>query len=447
MGMSMASDKVAAVVREQMAELGVPGVALGVLHDGKTEFAGFGVTNVENPLPVDDTTLFRVASISKTFTATAVLRLVEQGKLDLDAPLRRYLPELRLADPDATERATLRHCLNHYGGWTGDVFDDFGRGDDALARYAEHMAQVPQLTRLGTVWSYNNAGFCLAGRAVEVATGQPFEQAVRELLLDPLGMDRTFYFAEEMATHRLAVGHTALDDGPHVTRPWTLPRAGNAMGGLVSCVRDLFTWARFQMGDGAGLLRRETLDHAQGALAPAGAMADWIGVAWQSLDVGGTRVVQHGGSWLNQLSTFRMVPERGFAVVVLTNGHRGAELHGAVGGAALREYLGLAPQRDPLPAMDEAALRPYVGRYDAVLTDVELSLREGGLVLNVVRRADLMGARPEAPWPPPVRVAFEGPDKLFAQDPPYKGTKGDFLRDDEGQIVWFRWGGRIHRRR
>jgi hypothetical protein len=218
------------------------------------------------------------------------------------------------------------------------------------------------------------------------------------------------------------------------------------MGGLVSCVRDLFTWARFQMGDGAGLLRRETLDHAQAALAPAGAMADWIGVAWQSLDVGGARIVQHGGSWLNQLSTFRMVPERGFATIVLTNGHRGAELHGAVSGAALREYLGLAPQHGPLPAMDEADLRPYVGRYEAVLTDVELSLREGGLALTVVRRADLLGARPEAPMPPPVRVAFEGPDELFARDPPFKGTKGDFLRDEQGQIVWFRWGGRIHRR-
>lgn len=445
--MSVEIERVGEVARTRMAELGVPGVAVGVLRDGQTETAGFGVHNVEHPLPVDEKTLFRVASISKTFTATAVMRLVEQGKLDLDVPLRRYLPDLRLADPDATERVTLRHTLNHYGGWTGDVFDDFGRGDDALARYVAHMADVPQLTPLGTVWSYNNAGFALAGRAVEVAYGEPFERAVRELLLDPLGMERTFYFAEDMVTHQVAVGHTTLDDGAHVTRPWTLPRAGNPMGGVVSCVVDLLAWARFQMGDGNGLLTRASLDHIQGPLAPAGAMADWIGVGWQSLDVGGTRVVQHGGSWLNQLSTLRMVPVRGFAVTVLTNGNRGAELHGAVSGAALREYLGVAPTHSPLLEMDEPALKPYVGRYDAVLDDVELSIRNGGLWLEQVRRADLLGARPQNPVPPPVRVAFCAEEKLVAQDPPFKGTQGDFLRDEQGRIVWFRWGGRIHRRR
>jgi CubicO group peptidase (beta-lactamase class C family) len=444
---STALERVSEVVRAQMAELCVPGVALGVLHGGRTTTASFGVTNVEHPLPVDERTLFRVASITKTFTGTLAMRLVEQGRLDLDAPLRRYIPDLRFADPDATERATLRDCLDHYGGWTGDVFDDFGRGEDALARYVAHMAEVPQLTRLGTVWSYNNAGFSIAGRAIEIASGRPYEQALAELLLKPLGLERSFFFAEDMVTHRVAAGHTSLPEGPRVTRPWSIPRAGHPMGGLVSCVEDLLQWARFQMSDGMGLLKRETLDHAQAALKPAGAMADAIGVAWQSVDVGGARVVQHGGSWLNQLSTFRMVPEHGFAVVVLTNGHRGAELHGAVSGAALEAYLGLRSEPKPTLPLGEAELREYVGRYDAVLDDVELSLREGVLTLDVVRRADLLGARPRAPDPPPVRLAFEGRDQLRALDPPFKGTRGDFLRADAGEIVWFRWGGRIHRRR
>src|SRR5262245_61104042 len=127
--MDEAFDRVGAVVRAAMASFGVPGVALGVWHDGQVRMAGFGVHNVEHRLPAGPTTLFRVASITKTFTASAVMRLVEQGRLELDAPLRRFVPDLRLADPEATERATLRHCLNHYGGWTGDVFDDFGRGD------------------------------------------------------------------------------------------------------------------------------------------------------------------------------------------------------------------------------------------------------------------------------------------------------------------------------
>jgi CubicO group peptidase (beta-lactamase class C family) len=444
-------ERVGATIREAMGRLGVPGVALGVLEAGRTLTAGFGVDNVEHPRPVEPTTIFRIASISKTFTATAVMRLVEQGRLDLDAPLRRFVPDLRLADPVATERATLRHCLNHYGGWTGDVFDDYGRGDDALARYVAYMAEVPQLTPLGRVWSYNNAGFCLAGRAVELATGLTFERAIQELLLDPLGMARTFFFAEDVVVEPVAARHVALDDGPRVVRPWLLPRAGHAMGGLLSCVDDLLRWARFHLGDGtapdgARLLRRETLDHMHAALAPAGSLADAIGVAFQTTVVAGVPTVGHGGSWLGQLSSFRLVESRDFAVVVLTNGHRGAELHGRATAAALAEHLGLVPP--PRQLIDPGAdrLREHVGAYEAAIDDVALSLRDGALVLEQTRRMDIMAARPESPHPPPVRLGFVADDRVVGLDPPSEGARGEFLRGADGQIEWFRWGGRIHRR-
>jgi CubicO group peptidase (beta-lactamase class C family) len=401
--MDAAFERVVAVVRAGMADFGVPGVALGVWHDGRALTAGFGVHNVEHPLPVGPTTLFRVASITKTFTATAVMRLVEQGRLDLDAPLRHFVPDLRLADPDATERTTLRHCLNHYGGWTGDVFDDFGRGDDALARYVAHMAEVPQLTPLGQVWSYNNAGFCLAGRAIEVATGRTFEQAIQELLLEPLGMARSRFFAEELVTEQVAP-------------------------------------------DGAVLLRRETLDYMHAALAPAGSLADAIGVAFQTSVVAGVPTVGHGGSWLGQLSSFRLVESRDFAVVVLTNGHRGAELHGRVTAAALAEHLGLTPPPRQLIDLPADRLGEHAGTYTAVIDDVALSVRDGGLVLDQTRRLDLMGARPELPRPPTVRLGFVAPDRVVGLDPPSEGARGEFLRGPDGAIEWFRWGGRIHRR-
>jgi CubicO group peptidase (beta-lactamase class C family) len=454
--MDAAFERVGTVVREGMERLGVPGVALGVWHQGRALTAGFGVHNVEYPRPVEPSTLFRVASITKTFTATAVMRLVEQGRLDLDAPLRRFVPDLRLADRDATERATLRHCLDHRGGWTGDVFDDFGRGDDALARYVAHMADVPQLTPLGEVWSYNNAGFCLAGRAVELATGLTFERAVQELLLEPLGLARTFFFAEDVVTHQVAAGHVALDDGPRVIRPWLVPRAGHAMGGLISCVDDLLRWARFHLGDGTApadgaagptrLLRRETLDHMHAALAPAGSLADAIGVAFQTSHVADVPTVGHGGNWLGQLSSLRLVESRDFAVVVLTNGHRGAELHGEVTAAALEAHLGLAPPPRRLLDLPADRLGEHAGAYQAVIDDVVLSIRDGALVLEQIRRLDLMAARPLTPPPPSVRLGFVAEDRVVGLDPPYTGARGEFLRAPDGQIVWFRWGGRIHRR-
>src|SRR2546430_623690 len=120
-------------VEAAMTHFQVPGVALGLWHDGQEHMAGFGVTNVNHPLPVDADTLFQIGSTTKTVTATAAMRLVERGVLDLDAPVRTYLPDLRLADDDVAARVTLRHLFTHTAGWEGDVFDDTGAGDDAPA--------------------------------------------------------------------------------------------------------------------------------------------------------------------------------------------------------------------------------------------------------------------------------------------------------------------------
>ena len=264
-----------------MAHYHVPGVAVGIYHDGAEQAGGLGVTNVDHPLAVDAHTLYQIGSISKTFTGTTAMRLVEQGKLDLDVPIRTYLPDLRLADAEATERATMKHLLTHTGGWVGDYFDDFGAGDDALAKMAVAMADVPQVAPLGTLWSYNNAAFYLAGRVIEVIAGKPFEDVVQELVLDPLGMAHTYFFARNVITERFAVGHTVKDGTPVVARPWELPRIVNPAGGLLSDVPDLLVYARFHMGDGtaqdgARVLTPESVRyHADAALLRRGARARW----------------------------------------------------------------------------------------------------------------------------------------------------------------------------
>src|SRR5689334_21410120 len=168
-------------------ELDVPGVAVGVLLDGREEHAVHGVTSVTNPLPVDERTLFLCGSTTKTFTATAVVRLVEQGLVELDAPVRRYLPDFRVADEEVASTVTVLQLLNHTAGWDGDFFKDTGDGDDALARYVEAMAELPQLTRPGEGVSYNNVSFAVAARIVEVVTGSRYEEALSTLVLDPVG--------------------------------------------------------------------------------------------------------------------------------------------------------------------------------------------------------------------------------------------------------------------
>ena len=120
-------------IEAAMARYHVPGVAVGVFWQGHEHLKGFGVTNVDHPLPVDAETVFRIGSTTKTFTATAMMRLAEQGKVDLAAPARRYLPDLKLADETAAS-VTIRQLLNHSAGWMGDDYGDFGRGEDAIAR-------------------------------------------------------------------------------------------------------------------------------------------------------------------------------------------------------------------------------------------------------------------------------------------------------------------------
>ena len=185
-------------VTEAMERFHVPGVAMGIMVDGEEHVAGFGVTNVNYPASVLPDTLFQIGSTTKTITATAVMRLVEGGSIDLDQPARRYLPELRLRDQTVAEQVTTRQLLNHTAGWSGDYFSDTGRGDDALSKSVLEMAELEQVTPLGEVWSYNNAAFYLLGHLLESVTGKPYEVVARELVLDALGMADSFFFPEEV---------------------------------------------------------------------------------------------------------------------------------------------------------------------------------------------------------------------------------------------------------
>lgn len=447
-----------AYIEAEMQRWLVPGVAVGILHNGQEYTAGFGVTNVNHPLPVDSDTLFQIGSTTKTITATLAMRLVEAGKLNLDIPIRRYLPELRLADESAAQRVRLRHCFTHTGGWLGDYFDDTGDGDDALARYVERMAELPQLTPLGEVWSYNNAGFGLAGRVIEAVTGQSYEEAARRLVLDPLGMEMSFFGAAESITHRCAVGHQVMDaEEPakaraEVARPWALARNANCVGGLISTAKDQLRYARFHLGDGVAesgerLLSPESMALMQSELAEAGSGNKAVGVSWLLNEVAGVKTVAHGGATKGQMSAFLLVPERQFAITVLTNADRGRTLHGRVVKWALENIAGLPAGEPGLLALPAEELAAYAGHYTAALSDLTVTVEGERLVVQVIPK----GGFPKkeslpGPTPPPAPAAFTAPDRLLITDGPSAGNRGEVLRDGEGGIAWLRIGGRVHRR-
>jgi CubicO group peptidase (beta-lactamase class C family) len=438
------------ILREAMTRYHVPGVAIGWFLGDAEHVAGFGITNVEQPLPVDGDTLFQIGSITKTVTGTAVMRLVEMGRLDLDTPVRAYLPDLRLSDESVAARVTLRHLLTHTGGWLGDYFDDFGNGDDALRRMVEAMADLPQLTPLGQVWSYNNAGFYLAGRLIEVASGKSYEAAARELVLDPLGLSHSFFFPGEIITYRVAAGHSVTGERPELIRRWPLPRTASPVGGLISSVRDLLRYAKFHLGrgqahDGSPVLSPDSLRQMQSPQV-RGELDDSWGVSWGLRDLDGARLARHGGATAGFKASLTLVPAQQFALAILTNASTGDTLHGEITDWVLRHSLGL---RIPGPApllLSEAEMSPYLGRYTSALSDIELRVEGGHLMVAMLPKGGFpVKDAPAPPPPPPARAAFIGPDRVVILDGLMKGRQGEFLRRNDGTIAWLR-SSRIHAR-
>lgn len=426
----------------------VPGVAIGILADGETRSGGLGVTDLRAPLDVDGDTLFQIGSISKTITAGLALLLHQRGALDLDAPLRRYLPDFAVADVDASARVTPRLLFSHTAGWLGDFFDN---DNPSLALATDRMRWLPQLYPLGTLWSYNNAAFYPAGLLIERLTGKPFAQAAREALFAPLGMTNTGCRQQDLLTPKVAMGFSAVftDRGTPQPGRWYPEAAIHPVGGISATANDVLRWARFIIdgrADAGGELLTTASRELCGELRDAAGPDRFTGFTWFTRELDGVRLLSHGGSMRFQQSELVIAPERGFAVVVLTNSERGSELNDEVTAAALRAYLALAsPKPQPVAGAPER-LAPYAGRYVSELADFEVSLDGETLWLRTTAKPLGISASPPEPRPP-VRLALTArPDVLVALDPPYADEEIEFLRDDAGTIVWMRIGSRVRRR-
>ncbi len=454
----MSESELQAKLDELLAELRVPGAAVGVLENGVEHSAYSGVTSVENPLPVDAGTLFQFGSTGKTFTATAVMRLVEQGKVALDATVRTYVPELRLKDEDVASRVTVGHLFNHTAGWEGDLMEDVGAGDDALEKYVARMADIEQVTPLGETVSYNNASLSLAGRVIEKVTGTSYESAMAELVLRPLGMSDTYFFPTDVMTRRFAVGHNRHEDGTvTVARPWAMPRGNAPAGGMSAPVRDQLTWARFHLGDGTAkdgtrILELEQLLRMQQPTADmrGSALGDYVGISWLLSEVAGVRTVGHGGTTNGQHSDFLMVPERGFAVTSLTNcGPNGPQLNRKIVQWALEHYLGLV-EREPEPVrLPDEELAAYTGRFETIAAVVEITVDAGRLSAAISIKPSMAvalqeaGEDPEEQPPFVLAILAGGDDRFIVDEGDAKGMKGYFRRAADGTVDGVHLGGRL----
>ena len=445
---------------ENAKELGVPGVAIGVYFEGTDHLAFHGVTSIDNPLPVDENTLFLYGSTQKTYTATAVMQLVDQGLVRLDDKVRKHIPNFRVKDETATNEVTVLQILNHTSGWTGDAREDTGAGDDAIARFVESMAKLDQSTPLGSAFSYNNAAFNLAGHLIEKVTGKVYETVMKEMLYEPIGLDMTFFFPVDVMSRRFAAGHRQTpDEKIEVARPWALGRASSPAGGfgVSSTIGDQLKWARFHLGAGTGkggklVLSKELLDlMKKPTYAIAGsALGDHVAISWFLEDVDGVQTCSHGGDVIGQHSSFVMVPERDFAVAVLTNcDGSGTQLKEQAVKWALEAFLGVI-QKDPEPivASDEV-LAQYTGTYETVAAMADITAEDGRLILNVTIKPEaakeLFEKEEDIPEQPPIPLGLlDGPgDRYIVADGVAKGMRGYFARGEDGKVEAVHVGGRL----
>jgi CubicO group peptidase (beta-lactamase class C family) len=445
-------DEIAALVTAKMTEYHVPGVGLGILKDGQAMARGFGVTGIDDPQPVTADTIFTIASISKTVTTTAVMKLIDQGRADLKTPIQKYLPDFRVQDEKTSREVSFWHLLTHTPGWEGQLSTE-DRGAEALAHFATTILRdLPQLAPAGAVWSYNNAGFSLAGRVIEVITGRNIHDALRELVFTPIGMTRSFTRLTDTITYRTTLGHREQNGRTQVIRPYQTT-SGVTAGGVMTTINDLLRYARFHMGDGAGadgkpFLPRTLLQQMQTAQVRKNSTDDEMGVGWHLRRLGGVLTAAHGGTLNGHCLLIQLVPARNLAFTILTNHTDGWRLVQDVEHAILKRYenIALAPNQ---PIGHRGVNEAMTFHSKALATQPSLDEYVGTYVRppngNVTVRMDggkLVAGGGNAG----TTLEFYGKDVAYAIAGAYTGSPYEFVRDGDGRVGWIRVNGRIAKR-
>lgn len=383
-------DLLSAWIEAQMAHSGQPGLSMGIVYDQELVWAGgFGYANVERKVAATPKTIYRIASITKLFTSTAILQLRDGGKLQLDDPIARHLPWFNVQNryPDAPP-ITIRHLITHTSGLPREAA--FPYWTDANFPTREQIRQVlPQQETVlptETEWKYSNLALSLAGEIVAALSGQDYADYVQQHILDPLGMSSTYVRSPEPNHPRLATGYgRRLPDGSRGLSPFTDSQGLTAAFNMATTVEDLARFAMFQFRDGpAGgrqILRGSTLREMQRVhwLEP-----DWQagrGLGFRILRQGDKTYIGHGGAVLGYRSRLCICPADKIAVVVLINADDGDPLLCAektfhwVGPAILK-----AVTPEPKAARPDPAWQQYVGKYRSVWGDTQVLILNGGLV-------------------------------------------------------------------
>jgi len=405
---------------EAMERFGVPGVAVGIFCRGESAERGYGVASLDTGEPVRPETQFRVASITKPIVATLAMRLVEKRRLALDQPVTGFrLP---------WKGITLRHLLSHQSGLAGDwprPLEEYGDGEDAFERLAQDEPLAGPVGP-GELFAYGNPGYWLLGAIVERAAEMSFEKALHRFVLDPLGMERTGFVAEEP----VAAGHRAEPGSREhrVSAPLPYPRARRPSGGLYSTVGDLLRFAGHHLGAPGPLSpgsRREM--HALQVELNADSS---LGLGFCVETARGPTTLEHGGSLPGYRAQLLLVPEEEAALALLTNSGRGNSVIEQV-----LEPLALALQLPPEVSVPGEELAALAGTYrETIGAKIAVAVSNGGLDFAVAETDQFSGERVEHP---PIHLRPAGDGRFVVREGEDRGDSAEFLRD--GRLLRYSW--------
>ncbi|HYP25410.1 MAG TPA: serine hydrolase [Blastocatellia bacterium] len=405
-------------IMSAMVRADAPGAAVMVIQDGKVVHRkGYGLANVETKTPISTDTVFDLASVSKQFTAMAIMILAERGKLSYEDPLTKFFPEF----PAYASKITVRHLLNHTSGLPDYMatYQKLGRKDfEPTSKEAVKMLAELQEPRFapGEKWEYSNSGYVVLAQIVEKASGVPFPAFMKKNVFDPLGMNHTLVMDESrQKIEKRAISYAPEGEGFR-NIDYTPLVLVYGDGNVNTSVEDLFKWDQALYSE--KLVKQATMKQAFTPAKLNNGSATKYGFGWLVTDAGGLPVVSHGGAWVGFRTHITRYPSERFTVIVLSNFAR-FNPEGAAKKIA-RVYLG-----DKLPMkasvkVDPKKLAPYVGKYE---------LRPG-FVLEVTLENDSLWVKPTGQ--PKMGLAAESETRFYIKDAEDIGIT--FNRDEGGNV-------------
>ena len=353
----ISSSSLDSLVTAALTTFDVPGIAVGIVKDGKIVHAkGYGVRSLSTGQPVNENTLFGIASNSKAFTCMALAMLADSGKLSWDDKVRKFIPEFKLYDPYVTEEFTIRDLVTHRSGLglgAGDLMFFPEGGDFTVQDIINNLRFLKPVSSFRSKYEYNNNLYIVAGEVIRRVSGLSWAEFIEQRIMKPIGFSLSKGAYNRVQNNLNIIDAHAPVEGKAVQIPHDWNAIANAAGGIMSNITDMAKWANFWLNDGGTLpngkrlFSKRQLNELWRIQTPTTAAFggpyntgfSGYGLGWVITDVAGKKQVGHTGGLIGTVTQFTLIPELNLGIIVLTNQQQGAAFT-AITNTIKDSYLG-----------------------------------------------------------------------------------------------------------